>query len=192
MAHEEWMKRQKAIKPIVTLDRLCKDMGVDTVEDFYERVVANDYTYSEAYKWAIGEGKSEEEAEEIARKAEEDSLSEASDKYMDAVMSVARELYAEHELDLTEDPKNCLQFHVSPTKRDKRGRLDWRSSLECIRQTINGVGYFEFSSVKELLLSGPYTPRSAVMQHLHCIIDHPRVYGNGTAKYMVERKMYSR
>jgi hypothetical protein len=189
MAHEEWMKRQKAIKPIVTLDRLCKDMGVETLDDFYERVIDNDYTYSETYKWAIGEGKSEEEAEEIARKAEEASLSEASDKYMDAVVSVARELYAEHELDLTEDPKNCLQFHVSPTKKDKRGRLDWRSSLECIRQTINGVGMFEFDSVDCLLESGPYTELSAAMQHLHWIIDWPRVYGNGTAKSMVQRRL---
>jgi len=182
MAYEEWMKRQNAIKPIVTLDRLCKDMGVETLDDFYERVIDNDYTYSETYKWAIGEGKSEEEAEEIARKAEEASLSEASDKYMDAVVSVARELYEAHELILEEDPENCLQFNVIPEN-------DWRSSLDHIRQTINGVGYFEFDSVDCLLESGPYTELSAVMQHLHWIIDWPRVYGNGTAKGMVKRSL---
>jgi hypothetical protein len=121
----------------------------------------------------------------MALEAESDERSEVYNKYIDAVTSVANELYEEHELTLEPIKKDALTYRVVP-------KNNWRQSLDCIRHTINGVGYFEFSSVKELLLSGPYTPRSAVMQHLHWIIDHPRVYGNGTAKYMVERRMYSR
>jgi hypothetical protein len=183
MTTDTWMEQQQAIKPVITLDKLCKDMGVDTLEDFMDYVARNDETYHYAYKYAVEEeGKSEEEAIAFAMEAEEKEQGIASDKYMDAVMSVARELYEEHELILEEDPENCLQFNVVP-------KNNWRSSLDCIRHTINGYGMFEFDSVDCLLESGPYTELSAVMQHLHWIADYPLVCGNGTAKYMVERRM---
>jgi hypothetical protein len=185
MSYEQWNKAQRAIKPTITFDQLCKHIGVDSLEDFDDFIMRNDETYGFTYKCAIEEGKTEEEAEEMARKAEEDSHAEAYDKYIDAVMSVANELYEEHELTLEPTEKDSLTYRVVP-------KNNWRQSLDCIRHTINGVGYFEFSSVKELLLSGPYTPMRAVMQHLHWIIDHPRVYGNGTAERMVDRRMYSR
>jgi hypothetical protein len=57
MSYEQWNKAQRAIKPTITFDQLCKHIGVDSLEDFYDFIMWNDETYGFTYKCAIEEGK---------------------------------------------------------------------------------------------------------------------------------------
>jgi hypothetical protein len=45
-------------------------------------------------------------------------------------------------------------------------------------EIVNGVGYFHFDNLKDFLDSGPYTPREAVLSHLHWLKDRAEVYGD--------------
>ena len=65
--------------------------------------------------------------------------------------------------------------------------LDRDVLLEKIRETINGVGDFHFSSLREFLDSGPYTARQAVLGHLRSIRSYPAVYGGSGAHQMYEQ-----
>lgn len=49
----------------------------------------------------------------------------------------------------------------------------WEDAADKIRETINGVGYFTFYSLREFLESGPYTARQAALSHLHCVLPPP-------------------
>jgi hypothetical protein len=160
-------------------------MGVDTLDKFIDDLSRNDLTFIYAHKEAIEAGKTEEEAEGFAMQAEEDEATEAIEKYTKAVMKVVNELYAEHDLELVETDRTCYpyKFQVVP-------KVSWRESAKKIIETINGVGMFEFRNVDEFLRSGPYTPRSGVMSHLHWVADHPMVYEGTKASRLIERLLY--
>ena len=89
-------------KPLqtVTVDDLAKQFKVDTLEDFDQQVSEAESSYSYVYKEALGEGMSEEEAEQAAMKAEQAERDEAVTKYMDAITAVADDLYGKHGLTL--------------------------------------------------------------------------------------------
>ncbi len=178
--------RKKKISDVVTIDDIAKDFKVDSVGDYDEKVLhSGGGSYDFVYKQALEAGKTEEQAEEAAREAEDEERDEAVGKYMDAVMFVADRLYGEHGLTLVPKHKGKHQsydFKVVPEK-------SWEDAADRIRQTINGVGYFEFNNLRDFLTSGPYTPREAVMEHLHWIASWPEVYGEGKPGSMVERRM---
>lgn len=139
-----------------------------------------------AYKEALQQGESEEEAEEARQKAEGEAQTEIYSKWHGGVLAAAEQLFGEHELELVPlRPKHRgslpYEFRVVP-------KTSWNDSLKLIIETINGVGYFHFSSPKEFLSSGPYaSARIGVLTHLHHIKDHPAVYGGTSASSIFDR-----
>jgi hypothetical protein len=172
----------------VSFDALCTMAGVRTMEDFDDNFGE---TYSYAYKDALANGMTEDEAEDTACQAEGEERDEACKSYHDAVMHVCDKLFAEHHLTLVpifprRAKANALvrayEFRVVPEG-------GWNVALSEIRQTINGVGVFQFASNRELCESGPWPVRQAVLHHLHWIFDWTRVYEGGTTAMMIERRL---
>jgi len=168
----------------IDLNQLAASFKVDTIDAYTERVLENSEAFGYAYQEARREGLSEAAADEAAEKVEQQEVDEAVYRYMDAVLAVAERLYGEHGLRL--DPigkgRHPFEFRIEPER-------SWNDAADKIRQTINGVGMFHFQDLKEFLSSGPYSPKQAVLQHLGWIADHPRVYGSGTARSMVDRQL---
>lgn len=176
-------------KPLqtVTVDDLAKQFKVDTLEDFDQQVSEAESSYSYVYKEALGEGMSEEEAEQAAMKAEQAERDEAVTKYMDAITAVADDLYGKHGLTLVpirprKGASRPYEYKVVPEK-------SWEDAAGHIMQTINGVGLFEYSDLRDFLRAGPWTAREAVLSHLGWIADWPAVYEGRKARFMVERRM---
>ena len=170
-------------------------LGVDSPEkradDVWEQVIDNDYSYAEeeAVK-ALPEDATEEQKEEARTGARDkcvnEECAEADRKYRDAIRIVAENLFAEHDLCLTEVEKEGEEsyFTVSPKVKGYNG---WYRAAQHIITTINGVGMFGFSSPRELKDSGPYESMpDAVMQHIHWIADYPEVYEGTKARSLVD------
>jgi hypothetical protein len=175
----------------IDFDALCKMAKVKTLSDFEERISMNGSdTYLYVYRQAAEDGKSEREAEEAASLAESYEVSDACQSYYDAVISVFDKVFEKHKLFLT--PINSrkrpstmpFEFRVESMRTG-----GWREALDCIRHTINGVGLFEFSNVEQLADSIPATYRSAVLSHLHWIVEYPNVYDGTSMRSMIERNM---
>ncbi len=154
----------------VDIDRLCKMLGVDTL--------------SKREDWLFDEGA--ENAQHLS-------------DYRDAVLSTAEELFDRHGLQLvpilrrTRSKKvmsknpDPWQFRVMPSP----GRT-WGSAALQIMRTINGVGMFGFSNLREFLDSGPYTRREAVLKHLGWIPSWYEVYEGSKASSRVDKRMRTR
>lgn len=180
--YSEWKKKLRALKSIITLDEVCRLFSVETIESFQDRLIGNgDGVYHAVYTDAIREGLSEKDAEERASKAETDEIDERIRNYRNAVVAVAEKLFGEHNLLLEEIPKTGT-YRVIPKE-------SWKDSARQIMETVNGVGMFYFSSVKEFCDSGPYTPRQATLTHLHHIRSWGEVYGGGKASTMVDNRL---
>jgi len=174
------------------LNRLSDLLGVTTPDDYLDKLdsYGNDEAYSYAYKEAIADGKTEEEAEEAAMAAEGEIRDEAWRKYTDAVQAVADDLFEKHNLTLVpvkfkrKVPPGTRpwEYTVEPTK-------SWEDAAGQLITTINGVGQFEFASVKDFLDSGPYTARGAVLGHLHWIRRYPDVYGDRGIQDRIDRSL---
>ena len=155
------------VSDILDQERLAKILGVITPEDFMENI------------YSSGHFDSEEEEQEAYK------------NYKNALESVGERLFGEHGLTLVEirggrGKKSYTRgWKVVPTE-------SWSKAAASIVNTINGVGQFEFNSLREFLESGPYTERQAVLSHLGWIRDWPRVYGSGTAESMLDRAMRGR
>lgn len=148
-----------------------------------------DYVWEQgdyAYKETLSQGGSEDEAEEARQKAEGEAQSETYSKWHSGVTDAAEKLFGEHGLTLVpKKPKHKgslpYEYKVVPT-------TSWNDALKQIIETINGVGYFHFSSPKEFLDSGPYaSARIGVLTHLHHIKDHPAVYGGTSAQRIFDK-----
>jgi len=125
----------------------------------------------------------ESQAEEVWQNAEWEAQKEVFAQWHHAVLRAAEDLFEKHELELVPRGKDDLpyEFKIKPLK-------SWKDAADQIRETINGVGYFHFYTLKEFLDSGPYTPRQAVLGHLHYIKDYPEVYGTYSARSLYERR----
>jgi hypothetical protein len=162
---------------VVTFDRLCKLLGVDSWNKVSDQSI--DY-YSQWWD----KDATDEENEKTAMEAETDHFR----RYYDAVTGVAEDLFGSHGLVLvgksrTRKPVDRpWEFRVVP-------KVSWEDAADHIRMTINGVGIFEFSTLREFLDSGPYTGRRAVLGHLGWIPSWFEVYGEGKARQNVERRM---
>lgn len=205
MAHEKngkWLKRHSMyarekkpkISAKVSIDRLAQLLKLPTSDDMN----FEDYTgdvYSDAYNYkhkeAFDEGMSDDDAEAVAIKyAEEVEAAEVNDayrKYRHAVEHAAEKLFDQHALELV--PVKPKQKDAEPWEFTVEPVKSWEDAAAKLIDTINGVGYFEFASVKDFLESGPYTARQAVLQHLHWIKDRPAVYGDSSARSIFDRDM---
>lgn len=91
-------------------------------------------------------------------------------KRCDALVMVAKALLFSYRMELS---STSTGFKVSPLE-------SWRDSATRIMYTINGLGTFMFRGTNHFLESGPYTPRQAVLSHLHYVKEFSQVYGGPT------------
>lgn len=169
------------------LNELAEMLGLRTVDDYQDRIMNNSNdTWSYVHKEALSEGLSEEEAEEKAQQAEQEENDEAIGKHIDAVTEVAENLLEKHGLTLAP-----IMYRGKPSKFDFKiaPQKSWSDAAAKLMETINGVGYFHFSNLKEFLDSGPYSVRDASLKHVHWIKDYGEVYGDGSPKGDYDRKM---
>lgn len=167
------------------VDQLANLLGVKPLNDIDYESGNYGYFIDMFKREALDDGMSEDDAqsyaEEKAQAEEQAEVDKAFLEYKDAIDHVAEKLFNEHGLDLTWNAKKFV-YKIAPQK-------DWKDAADKIRMTINGVGRFEFSSLKEFLDSGPYTAREAVLSHLGWIPQWIAVYEGGTAAGMVDRRM---
>lgn len=178
---------KKTASDNITIEDLVKMFGLISSTELDEiNLHYFDEIGDEAYKRAKRDGKREPGAEKAMRKAEEEAQTELYEKWYDAVEYVANELFGHHGLELMprkkSNNKRPWELKVFPT-------TSWEAAANKIRGTINGVGDFHFSSLKEFLESGPYTARQAVLEHLGYIRRYPDVYGTESASRMYESHM---
>lgn len=171
----------------LSVDQLAELFGLESFEKIDER--NTDYVWEagdSAYKHAIHEGESEKKAEKAREDAEGEAGVEIYTKWHDGVMAAAESLFGEHHLSLS--PATAKRKGVRPFEYKVEPSKSWDAALKAIIETINGVGMFHFSSVREFLDSGPYsTPRIGVLTHLHHIASYPAVYGGTSAQRIFER-----
>lgn len=174
----------KGYKPkcsaLLSLERLCKLFGLPDPADNE----SSGGTYAYCYREAVNDGKTESEAEEIAQAAEQDEQDEQDKKQLEAILRVSVDAFDTHDLTLAtvDSGKHRGDYRVTPRKT-------WRDAAERVRDTINGVGHFHFSSLRELRDSGPYTDREVVLLHLGYIPDRAEVYGTARARHSYDRAM---
>lgn len=138
-----------------------------------------------AYKSAIEEDESEDEAEAAREKAEMRAQDEIFGNWYDAVERAASQLFDEHDLELQPTGKQGTkerryEFKIVP-------KTSWLKSAEKIRQTADGVGFaYVGNDVKEFLSLGPWSPRQAVLEHLGVIRSYPEVYGSSSARHIYD------
>jgi len=170
--------KKKVLSDKVTLDDLAKLIGASDFDKLYES--NSDYAWDagraavpDDWDGEITDSPDFQEAEEAANSA----LWKAWQK---SVLAVIEPLFDEHKLDLAEI--DSYNYKIVP-------KTTWEVAADAIRRTINGVGYFEFSSLREFLSSGPYTARQAVLLHLGSIPDWTEVYEGGSTKHAFEREL---
>lgn len=101
-------------------------------------------------------------------------------KYEGALESVFEDLLDKHQLEMRKLAEYGWVLLPKTT---------WDAAANAIRQTINGVGSFYFSSLKEFLDSGPYTARAAVLTHLHWLKRWWEVYEGSKCSSVFEREL---
>lgn len=134
---------------------------------------------NQQHYWEMSRGAEDEE------EAEQEAQTEIFNKWYDAVEAAASKLFEEHDLELKPTGKQGTStrsyvLKISPA-------TSWNDAANKIRETINGVGDFHFSNLREFLASGPYTARQAVLEHLHYIKRHPAVYGGLGARQLYDQ-----
>jgi hypothetical protein len=176
------------------LTELAKLLDLPTQDDIMEDLSEAEM---QVYADALGELRRErerdlEEGEELSPEDEEALEEEArtiSEKeaahnyrnYVHAVEAAAEKFFELHSLGVTSEKDDGV-YIVEPME-------SWEKSADAIRETINGVGMFEFSDLDEFLESGPYTPKEAVLSHLHWMKDYAEVYGDPSPQRVFERAM---
>lgn len=166
------------VNAFVTFDAICKLLKVRNSEKWMD----DWFKISDSYY-------NPEWTEEENQKAEAEAEAEQWKNYQDAVMSVAERLFGEHHLSLIPVWKGRKHRHIEKYRIQPADTKTWKDAAEEVRQTINGVGYFHFTTLKELQDSGPYTPREVVLNHLHYIPRWQEVYEGGTAAGLVDREL---
>jgi hypothetical protein len=136
---------------VLSFDKLCKLLGVDNTEAWCD-------SWDRCY---YSEGPADETEEERYKREEEDR-DEAWKAYESAVLSVAEHVFGEHDLALTPvektSPYKGRHKYVAGYAVTPKATSTWRDAANKIRETLNGMGPFYFSTLSEFLRSGPYTP----------------------------------
>lgn len=150
------------LNPKFDLDRIARFLGVESLEEMDDKY------------WAEYEPDNPED-EDLTFSERDDAWT----RYQSALISCAEKLMADHGLVLKRQGES-LEWVVEP-------KTSWSDAANEIRKTVNGVGYFYFSSLDEFLDSGPYTPRSLVLTHLHWLKRHPEVYEGITMRRIFDK-----
>lgn len=172
----------KKYQDTFTLDEVASFLlGVETWEKIEDRNpdAWGDY-WLHANREALAEGLSDEEAEEKAIAAESEARDESYRNWKNALERAAEEIIGQHEMELRQLKTKPWLYKLAP-------KTTWEDAARCIVDTINGVGYFYFASVKELRDSLPATTRGAVLDHLNWMKRRPEVYGTASADRLMER-----
>jgi hypothetical protein len=166
---------------VMVLPSVADTLGLEEYNDLYERNI--DY-FAEigwnARRDAEKAGETDEDKlDEISMEAQQEAEMPFYEAWQAAVLHVANHLFLQHGLVLEGDDP----YRLVPEK-------SWNDVLSHVRETINGVGYFHFSSNRELMNSMPTkSPKAAVLAHLGWIKDWPAVYGEGSTQGMYERQL---
>lgn len=189
---------KKPVSDTFTFDQLCAAVGLDANREGAMDLIEDniDYIFEIAYSVydeAISFGASEEEAQEARERAQSKAEAEIANAYVDSAVSTIEDQLSEH---------FALNL-IEVTKKDKKGKptgeqrwqikplRTWKESLKLIVETINGVGYYHFDSLREFLDSGPYTEREGCLTHLGYLSDHAEVYGGLSLKRQFEDDLES-
>ena len=172
--------KARAAKPAtpsdrITIDQLAEMFGLPEWDDVRELNADN---LTDGIDWSD---------EDAALEAELAAANEIYARWYDAVRKVADVLFKAHGLELVDTVKVTKDFHRCVDLRVRpKATSDWKTAAEKLRQTINRVGYFYFSSLKEFLDSGPYTARRAVLTHLPYVRHYAEVFGVSSARTLYE------
>lgn len=180
---------KEKLKETFNVDELAEFFGIPTWESLDDNITSDNGAWSYAHEEALKEGKSEEEAEELAMQAESEERDEYYKKWHDAMESAVEKTLAHINIELTPVKSKGASHDARPYEYKISPKKDWKDSAEQIRDIINGVGMFEFGTLKEFLDSGPYTPREAVLSHLGYANSYADVYGDRSAKDIYHREM---
>jgi hypothetical protein len=102
--------------------------------------------------------------------------------FLDAEREEAYRNYVNAVVHCFEQEAENLKLDVTPLKT-KPGvyaltpKEGWVASAVKTRSIVHGIGGWWFTSFKEFLSSGPYTPRQAVEAHLGYLGDQWKLYG---------------
>jgi hypothetical protein len=174
----------RKLRDVVTIDDLAKDLGVETLDRFADRIRASSSAYDEVYASERASGRSEVDAEMAAENAEALEMQTAIRRYAGAIVQVAENLYQRHGLQIVRGGSalRASDYKVVPI-------VSWEDAADKIRVTMNGVGIFHFDTLGDFLASGPYTARQATLAHLRTIVDWPLVRQGRRASRLVEEEM---
>lgn len=171
------IKKHRAI--VLNFERLLSVLHID--QKWFDSLLDYDSDiYHCEYTQAIAEGKTEAEAEDLALEAESREQADRYSAIMRSLESIADQCFERLGLAVVKDSSD--HWLVSPVN----GK-DWHNAANEIRECVNGYGPFYFSSLREFLDSGPYTAREAVDSHLGYIGSYADVYGDYSAKYLLEK-----
>ncbi len=170
-----------------TIDNVASMFGLPSWDDVTESNWQNLADLrNHVFQYRIKEGDSEEEAEAKADKAEQDEDLCIYRKWYDAVIAAVTPSLEAHGLclvDCYKDPTSGRSYNLKYTTS-----VNWIHTVYSIRKTVNGVGYFEFSSNKEMRTSGPYDGwRGTAMNHIGWVTSWWEVYGETSPKRAYER-----
>jgi hypothetical protein len=106
---------------------------------------------------------------------DDEQIDEAYREYYDSFMRACEFVFDAHGMMLEGCPQG--KEDVRPWEYKIIPKEGWEQACRAIMNTVNGVGMFGYSSLKEFLECGPYTFRSASMSHLSYLKRHSEVYG---------------
>lgn len=168
----------KPLSNKIDLDQLAKLCGIKTtLADLDEGFCENNYC--QCSEEMQDKGKCECGCCECGFEDERERL---TSKYISAVESIAEDLLKEHGLKATQAKKRVCEYKIVPVE-------SWEDAADRIRMTINGVGYFFFTTVREFMQSGPYTARECTLRHLHWVKDYYSVYGDSNGQSRLDRAL---
>jgi hypothetical protein len=173
----------KPLSSKINIDELAVLFGLpafDTVDDMNIDYYA---AVGDAARRACEDNTPEAKVEVAIEAAETEARDEIFHKWYGAVLRAVEPILEKHGLVLnpcSTKEEYPYEFRLAPA-------VSWRSAADRVRQTINGVGMFEFNTLREFLSSGPYTARAAVLEHTHWIPRWSEVYGEDSARTRYNR-----
>lgn len=163
----------KKYSNFMTYHEIARFLDVIDLDDLLER--NRDWLFdirNSVEQEAINDGASQTEAEQKGYDTEEETI-ERMYKYWKASLESTMEYLLE---------RHDLGFNIIKKKGHESGiritSSNWRASAAKILDTLNGVGVFYASSLKEFYeTTSVKSYKELVLSHLHYILDYPKVYG---------------
>lgn len=157
-----WLKPSE-LDQAITIDRMADLMGIETPEDMWDKY------------WSFNLVGDDEESEQA-------ELDELWKNYVNTMIACFEELLEKFKLEIVQPNPEVYDWVLKPTET-------WEAAAEEIRETINGVGMFYFSDLKDFLRSGPYTAKAVVLTHLHWMKRYYDVYEGSKMSSVFNRRL---